>query len=68
MAGHALMEFPCSNDCLIISILRHGQPMLAHGNTKIDVGDLITAYARPDVHDVVLRQFGYGQLLEQQTV
>ena len=59
MIGQTLADFPCSDDCLLISILRHGQPMIAHGSTRIAVGDLVTAYANPEINEVVFKQFGH---------
>jgi CIC family chloride channel protein len=57
MVGRSLMEFPCSDDCLIVSIRRKGNAVIAHGTTKIEAGDIITAYVYPDAHDEVIKQF-----------
>jgi len=51
MVGQQLMEFPCSDACLIVSIRRNGHAVIAHGDTEIQAGDIITAYVYPDSHD-----------------
>ena len=33
--------------------------MIAHGDTVIAAGDLVTAYANPEIHETVYAQFGH---------
>lgn len=57
MVGQMLKAFPCSDDCLILSIRREGHTLIAHGDTTIQAGDVVTAYAYPEAHDAILAQF-----------
>jgi CIC family chloride channel protein len=57
MVGKTLADFPFSDDCLLISIMRHGQGLIAHGDTRIQEGDILTAYVRPDSQANILQQF-----------
>jgi CBS domain-containing protein len=57
MVGHTLSEFPYSKDCLLVSVLRNGQTMIARGSTSIKVGDLITAYVAEDIAGTISQQF-----------
>jgi CIC family chloride channel protein len=57
MVGVTLREFPCSDKCLILSIRRHGENIIAHGDTRIEAGDLIVAYTEQGADDIVLTQF-----------
>ncbi len=63
MVGQALQQFPCSDDCLIVSIRRNGHAVIAHGNTLIQVGDIITAYVYPQALDKVINQFKVNDLV-----
>jgi CIC family chloride channel protein len=58
MIGKPLADFPYSNDCLLLSIRRHGDTIIAHGDTTIEANDLIVAYADNKHHQSVLEQFG----------
>lgn len=57
MVNKTLAQFPYSSQCLLVSIRRNGAATIAHGNTRIEVGDLVTAYATISRHDEVRRQF-----------
>jgi chloride channel protein, CIC family len=57
MAGHTLSEFPHSNHCLLVSVRRGGDARIAHGSTRIEAGDLITAYVAIDCVDLMYGQF-----------
>ena len=58
MVGKMLAEFPLSDDCLVVSIQRGGQSIIAHGNTRIQPGDWVTAYAKSDQQRAVCELFG----------
>jgi CIC family chloride channel protein len=60
MVGHTLVDFPCSDNCLIVSIQRQGKPMIAHGETVIQAGDIVTAYVYPEALAMVMAQFAPG--------
>jgi len=57
MIGRTLMQFPCSEDCMVVSIRRNGHAVIAHGDTSIQAGDIITAYVYPKAHNEVMKQF-----------
>lgn len=57
MVEHTLAEFPYSDDCLIISIHRQGQVIMAHGNTTIQAGDWVTVYVPPELGDKIRQAF-----------
>lgn len=57
MVGVTLREFPCSDKCLILSIRRQGENIIAHGDTRIEAGDLIVAYTEQGADEIVLTQF-----------
>lgn len=57
MVGHTLSEFKYSSNCLLVSVRRNAETMIAHGHTRIQVGDRITAYAEPTAHHTFYQQF-----------
>jgi CIC family chloride channel protein len=57
MLGKSLLEFPCSDECLVIAVHRNGETLIAHGNTTIQSGDRVTAYVTPEEKSDVLSQF-----------
>lgn len=61
MVGHTLKEFPCSDQCLILSIRRNGENIIAHGDTMIEVGDMIVAYIEAGTEGLVADQFSVNK-------
>jgi CIC family chloride channel protein len=57
MVGKTLAEFPYSGQCLLVSIRKQGMATIAHGTTRIEAGDIVTAYATINKHEEVRRQF-----------
>jgi CIC family chloride channel protein len=57
MEGQTLLDFPCSDNCLVIAIHRGDQTFIAHGDTRIKAGDRITAYVLPSEEEEVIHQF-----------
>jgi CIC family chloride channel protein len=57
MAGRQLSEFPYSADCLLVSVRRAGHTFIAHGSTRIQTKDLLTAYCSAEMRQQVREQF-----------
>jgi len=57
MDGKVVMEFPFSSECLLVSVRREGETMIARGQTRILAGDIVTAYASLNVQGDVRDQF-----------
>jgi CIC family chloride channel protein len=57
MVGHTLAEFPHSDNCLLVSVWRNGEAMIAHGSTSIEAGDRVVAYVQRDAAKRIQEQF-----------
>ena len=66
MVGRSLREFRYSDDCLIVSIQRKCSYMMAHGDTVIKAGDVLTAYAKREMHETVRQQFCMSEFIATQ--
>ncbi|MDQ7026516.1 MAG: chloride channel protein [Anaerolineae bacterium] len=57
MVGRTLAQFPHSDNCLLVSIWRNGEAMIAHGSTQIEAGDRVIAYVQHDAAKTIQEQF-----------
>lgn len=57
MDGKTLAEFPCSDQCLVVAVIRNSHTLIPGGKTLIQAGDRVTAYVDPDQEAFVLSHF-----------
>jgi CIC family chloride channel protein len=56
--GKRLCELPLGSDCLVVSIRRDRQVLVAHGDTVLEPGDHITVFTKRRGRDAVCKAFG----------